>query len=98
MPVFVMLSTLGPQGSATLREHPDRLRQVNVDVEAMGVKILHQYALLGQWDFITIIEAPDTFTMSKLARTLAARGTLKTTTLTAIPVDEFIASLGEGVG
>jgi uncharacterized protein with GYD domain len=98
MPVFVMLSTLGPQGSATLRENPERLRQVNADVESMGVKILTQYALLGQWDFINIIEAPDQATMAKVATTLAARGTLKTQTLSAIPVEEFIDVLGEGVG
>lgn len=94
MPTFVMLSTLGPQGSATLRENPERLRQVNEDVESMGVKILHQYALLGQWDFINIIEAPDELVMAKVATTLAARGTLKTQTLTAIPTEDFIKALG----
>jgi uncharacterized protein with GYD domain len=98
MPVFVMLSTLGPQGSATLRENPERLRQVNADVESMGVKILTQYALLGQWDFINVIEAPDQATMAKVATMLAARGTLKTQTLSAIPVEEFIEVLGDGVG
>jgi uncharacterized protein with GYD domain len=98
VPTFVMLSVLGPDGSATLRENPSRIKAVNAEVEAMGASVQAQYALLGQWDFITIIEAPDTVTMSKIATTLAARGTLKTTTLTAIPVDEFIASLGEGVG
>jgi uncharacterized protein with GYD domain len=98
VPTFVMLSVLGPDGSATLRENPSRIKAVNAEVEAMGASVQAQYALLGQWDFITIIEAPDTVTMSKIATTLAARGTLKTTTLTAIPVDEFISSLGEGVG
>ena len=98
MPVFVMLSVLGPDGSATLRENPQRIKQVNAEVEAMGASVKDQYALLGQWDFVTIIEAPDIVTMSRIATTLAARGTLKTTTLTAIPVDDFIASLGEGVG
>jgi uncharacterized protein with GYD domain len=98
VPTFVMLSVLGPDGSATLRENPSRIKAVNAEVEAMGASVQAQYALLGQWDFITIIEAPDTVTMSKIATTLAARGTLKTTTLTAIPVDDFIASLGEGVG
>lgn len=98
MSVFVMLSVLGPDGSATLRENPERIRQVNAEVEAMGATVKMQYALLGQWDFVTIIEAPDIVTMGRIATTLAARGTLKTTTLTAIPVDDFIASLGEGVG
>lgn len=96
MTKFVMLSTLGPDGYARLRDSPGRLREVNADVEAMGVKVLHQYALLGQYDFITILEAPDETTMARVATTLAARGTLKTHTLTAIEVDDFIESLGGG--
>jgi uncharacterized protein with GYD domain len=95
MPVFVMLSTLGPQGSATLRENPQRLHQVNADVESMGVKILHQYALLGQWDFLNIIDAPDQATMAKVATTLSARGTLKTQTLSALSIEELITALGD---
>jgi uncharacterized protein with GYD domain len=98
MPTFVMLSVLGPDGSATLRENPKRIKEVNAEVEGMGATVKAQYALLGQWDFVTIIDAPDHVTMGRIATTLAARGTLKTTTLTAIPVDDFIASLGEGVG
>lgn len=96
MPKFVMLSTLGPEGSARLREHPERLREVNRDVEAMGVKVLAQYALLGAWDFLNILEAPDEVTMARVATSLAARGTLKTLTLTAIDVDDYIAALGQG--
>ncbi len=97
MPTFVMLSTLGPEGSATLRENPHRLRQVNSEVETMGGRVLHQWALLGQWDFINIIEAPDEVTMAKIATALNARGTLKTRTMTAVDIDAFIESLGEGV-
>jgi uncharacterized protein with GYD domain len=62
----------------------------------MGVKVLHQYALLGQWDFLNILEAPDATTIAKVATTLAARGTLKTTTFPAIDIDELIAALEEG--
>ena len=97
MPKFVMLSIIGPDGAATLRENPQRLKQVNSEVEAMGGNVLHQYALLGQWDFITIIETPDVVTMTKIATALNARGTLKTRTLTALDVDEFIEALGDGV-
>jgi len=96
MPTFVMLSTLGPDGHATMRDHPDRLRQVNADVEAMGVKVLSQYALLGPYDFLNVLEAPDELTMSKVATTLAARGTLKTLTLTAIEVDDYLAAMAGG--
>jgi uncharacterized protein with GYD domain len=93
MPTYVMLSTLGPDGFATLNENPRRLQAVNTDVEELGVKILHQYALLGQYDFINIVEAPDDATMARLATRLAARGTLKTNTIRTIPVDDLIAAL-----
>ena len=98
MPTYVMLSTLGPDGHHRLRENPERLREVNADVESMGVKVLEQFALLGQYDFLNILEAPDEKTMAKVETTLAARGTLKTLTLTAIEVEDFIATLGGGVG
>ena len=93
MPKFVMLSTLGPDGSARLRDNPARLREVRAEVEAMGVRVLEQFALLGNWDFLNILEAPDEVTMARVATTLAARGTLKTLTLPAIDIDDFIAAL-----
>jgi len=93
MPKFVMLSTLGPEGSARLRDNPRRLKEVNADVEAMGVKVLVQYALLGGWDFLNILDAPDEVVMAKVATMLAARGTLKTLTLTAIEIDDLVESL-----
>ena len=88
-----MLSTLGPDGSARLRDNPERLREVTAEVEAMGVKVLEQYALLGNWDFLNILDAPDEVTMARVATTLAARGTLKTLTLPAIGIDDFINAL-----
>lgn len=94
MATYVMLSVLGPDGSATLRENPGRIKEVNREVEAMGGTVLLQYALLGQWDFLNIIEAPDEVTMAKVATTLAARGTLKTTTFTAVDVRDFITAMG----
>jgi uncharacterized protein with GYD domain len=93
MPKFVMLSTLGPDGSARLSENPERLREVSAEVEAMGVQVLQQYAVLGQWDFLNIIEAPDALTMAKVATTLASRGTLKTMTLPIIEIEAFIDGL-----
>ena len=93
MPKYVMLSTLGPDGSARLAENPERLREVSQEVEAMGVTVLEQYAVLGQWDFINIIEAPDAVVMAKVATTLASRGTLKTMTLPIIDIDTYIAGL-----
>jgi uncharacterized protein with GYD domain len=93
MPKFVMLSTLGPDGADTLREHPERLRQVNDDVESMGARVIAQYALLGPYDFLNVLEAPDAATMARIATELAARGTVKTLTLTALDIDDYIAAL-----
>lgn len=95
MATFIMLSTLGPEGAATVRENPDRIKAVNDEVQSMGVKVIKQYALLGPYDFCNILEAPDEKTMAKVAMTLSARGTLKSLTLTAIPIEEFIATLGD---
>jgi uncharacterized protein with GYD domain len=93
MPTYVMLTTLGPEGWATVREHPERIREVTQEVEGMGLKVLTQYALMGQYDFLNVIEAPDEATMARAAIMLAARGTMRTTTLQAITVDELVASL-----
>ena len=88
-----MLSTLGPDGWATLRENPDRLREVSNEVESMGLKVVAQYALMGQWDFLNIIEAPDEAAMAKAAVSLAARGTMRTTTMQALPIEMLIETL-----
>jgi len=95
MPTFVMLSTLGPDGAATLRENPERVKGVNAELEAMGVRVLEQFALLGPYDFCNILEAPDELTMAKVALVLGARGTVKTLTMAAIPVDDYVAKLRE---
>jgi len=98
MPTYVMLSTLGPDGAARLRDNPQRLKEVNAELEAMGVTVLHQFALLGPHDFLNILEAPDELTMARVATALGARGTLKTLTLTAIDIDSYIEALGDGIG
>ena len=90
-----MLSSLGPDGFARLRENPERLREVNVEVESMGVSVIEQYALLGPYDFLNILDAPDEGTVAKVVTNLAARGTLKSVTLTAVPIDEYINNLKE---
>jgi uncharacterized protein with GYD domain len=90
---YVMLTTLGPDGWETVRKNPDRIHAVREEVEAMGLTVTAQYALMGQYDFLNIIEAPDEQTMAKAAIMLAARGTLRTTTLQAIEIDDLIAVL-----
>ena len=91
MAIYVMLTTLTDEGRKTIKANPKRLKEVNKEVEAMGVKILTQYALLGPYDFINILEAPDAKTVSKLALELGSRGTLQTMTMAAMTVDELTA-------
>lgn len=93
MPVYVMLTNLTDEGRKTLKERPGRIKEVNQEVEKMGVKILSQYALLGAYDFVNILEAPDNQTVTKVAVELGSRGTLQTTTLAALTVEEFISIL-----
>ncbi len=91
--MYAMLSTLGPDGWETLRQNPDRILGVRTEVEALGLKVHAQYALMGQYDFLNLIEAPDDGSMAKAAIMLAARGTMRTTTLPAIAVEDLIAKL-----
>ncbi len=93
MPFYVMLTTLTDEGRKTIKEKPERIKEVNKEVEAMGVKILGQYALLGQYDFVNILEAPSNEVISKVAIELGARGTLQTITLAAMTLDDFVASM-----
>ncbi|MCZ7527040.1 MAG: GYD domain-containing protein [Acidimicrobiia bacterium] len=93
MPIYVMLTTLGPDGWATVRENPDRILEVNREVEALGLKIVAQYGLMGQYDFLNVIEAPDEAAMARAAVMLAARGTMRTTTFQAIEVDRLVETL-----
>ena len=93
MAVYLMLTNLTDEGRKTVKEKPERIKEVNREVEKMGVKIISQYALLGGYDFVNIIEAPDNQAIAKVAVDLGSRGTLQTTTLPALSVDEFINML-----
>ena len=93
MPVYIMMTTLTDEGRKTIKEKPERIKEVNKEVEGMGVKILSQYAVLGQYDFLNILEAPSNEAMARVALELGARGTVQTTTLAAMKLDDFIDSL-----
>jgi len=93
MAIYVMLTTLTDEGRKTVKSNPKRLKEVNKEVEAMGVKILAQYALLGPYDFINILEAPNNKVISKVAIELGSRGTLQTMTMAAMSVDELASNL-----
>ena len=90
MGIYVMLTTLTEEGRRTIKSNPQRIKQVNKEVEAMGAKILAQYAVLGPYDFINILEAPDNKTVSRVAIELGSRGTLQTMTLAGMTVDELL--------
>ena len=93
MAIYIMMTTLTDEGRKTIKTNPQRIKEVNKEVEAMGVKILAQYAVLGQYDFLNILEAPNNEAVSKVAIELGSRGTLQTTTLAAMTLDNFISSL-----
>lgn len=93
MATYILLSRLTDEGCATLTKNPDRIKEVNKDVEAMGAKVIAQYVLLGQYDFLNIVEAPNNETMGKISVQLASRGTVRIMTLPAIEIDTFIENL-----
>jgi uncharacterized protein with GYD domain len=95
MPVYILLSTLTQQGIQTLKSNPERLRQVNEDVEELGARVLHQWATLGEFDFINVVEAPDLATIAKVSIALAARGSTRIETLPALEIEEFLATLSQ---
>ncbi|MCX8188282.1 MAG: GYD domain-containing protein [Nitrososphaeria archaeon] len=90
MPVYVLLSTLTDEGAKTIKSKPERIKEVNKEIEAFGVKVLHQYAVLGPYDFVNIVEAPNNETIFKLSVELSSRGTIKIMSMPAIPTDELI--------
>ncbi len=90
MPHYVIMSTLTDEGRRTIKQKPERIMEVNKEIEAMGVKVKKQYALLGQYDFINIVEAPDNETVMRMSVEIGSRGSAQMTTLPAVPVEEFI--------
>jgi len=89
MDKYIMLSTLTDEGRKTVKMRPERIKEVNTELEKMGVKVLAQYAVLGPYDFINILEAPDNETIARVVIELGARGTVQIVTLSAIPIDRF---------
>ena len=94
MPYFVMLTNLTDEGRKTVTKNPGRIWEVNREVEEMGAKIMHQWALLGPYDFINIVEAPSNQVIARVAAELGARGTLQPVTMAAISIEDFIKEMG----
>ena len=93
MAYYVTLTTLTDAGRKTLRDNPNRLKEVNKEMEKMGIKVLHQYALLGSYDFINVLEAPDNATVHRVITKLVSRGTHYSTAMPAQDVDSFIETI-----
>ena len=93
MPYYILLSNLSDEGWKTIRERPERIKEVNKELEAFGVRVISQYAVLGPYDFVNVVEAPDNKTVAKVSIELGFRGTIKILSMAAIPIEEFIASV-----
>jgi uncharacterized protein with GYD domain len=93
MAIYIALSTLTDEGRKTLKQRPGRIKEVNTEIEAMGIKVLQQYAVLGPYDFITLLEAPNNEAVLKMSVELGSRGTVQLITLPALSVDDFIKTL-----
>ena len=93
MPNYVILSNLTDEGRRTIKQKPERILEVNREIEAMGVKIQKQYALLGSYDFVNIVEAPDNETVMKMSVEIGSRGSIHLMSLPALPVEEFIKKI-----
>jgi uncharacterized protein with GYD domain len=93
MPKYVMLTTLTAKGVQTLQAHPERLKEVNRDVEELGARVLHQWGMIGAYDFLNVVEAPDAETVAKVSVALGARGSAKLQTFELIEIDSLLDQL-----
>jgi uncharacterized protein with GYD domain len=95
MAIYVLLSNLTDEGRKTLKERPERLKEVNQEVERMGARVLTQYAVLGSYDFVNIVEAPTNEVIARISVELGSRGTLQLTTMAAMTIDAFVQMIRE---
>ena len=93
MPTYIMLSKLTPEGVATVKTNPTRIKEVNTEIHQLGATVVAQWSTLGRYDFVNVVEAPDDITMARISLELGSRGTALYETLVAFPVDEFIDAL-----
>jgi len=93
MPQYILLSNLTDEGWKTVKEKPERIKEVNKELQVYGVKVVSQYAVLGPYDFVNIVEAPNNETIAKVSIELGSRGTIKILSMPAIPIDDFITPI-----
>ncbi len=93
MATYILLSRLTDAGAATIKDHPERINEVNKEIEAFGAYVKHQYATLGAYDFVSVVEAPDLASIVRISVELGSRGSVRIQTLSALPIDDFIGDL-----
>ena len=93
MATYVILSTLTDEGRKTIKENPKRILEVNKELEKMGIKVKEQYAVLGPYDFISIVEAKDNDAIMRMSVEIGSRGSVQLLTLVAVPVADFVKKL-----
>lgn len=90
MPTYILLSTLTAEGRKTIKENPERILEVNKEIEIFGAKVISQYAVLGPYDFVNVVEAPNNEAITRVSLELGSRGTVKIMSLPAIPIENII--------
>ena len=95
MPTYLMFATLSPQGLQTLRATPERLFEVNRESEALGVRVLQQWALLGPYDILSVVDAPDREAVMQLSAKMAARGSAQVVTLPVLEIEDFLDTMAQ---
>ena len=93
MATYVLLSTLTAEGRETIKNKPERILEVNKEIETFGAKVLHQYAVLGPYDFVNIVEAPDNETILRISLELGSRGTVNIISMPATQTDNLISTI-----
>jgi len=93
MAKYILLSTLTERGRETLKKNPERIKEVNEELKEFGVEVLKQWAVLGSYDFVNLVEAPDNEAIFKLSVELGSRGTIEITSMPAITINELIKTL-----
>jgi uncharacterized protein with GYD domain len=93
MPTYIMLASLSSEGVQTVKNNPQRIKEVSQEVEQLGATVKAQWATIGQYDFVSVVEVPDELTMARVSLELGSRGTGTYHSMTAIPIDEFIDAL-----
>jgi uncharacterized protein with GYD domain len=93
MPTYILLSTLTAEGRKTIKERPERIKEVNEEIKAFGAKVISQYAVMGPYDFVNVVEAPNNEAIVRVSVELGSRGTVEIMSLSATPIDDFIAMI-----